>query len=406
MKIMTLTLLLDLDDTLIENDQNAFFAAFAKTMISSLSRHASAETLAAGFQSGVQAMFLNRDPALTLAEAFYQGMLAKVPGLDKNALQEDINNYYREVYPTLSAHTRQKPEAVRLVDWALSQGYRLAIATNPFFTYFAVQERLRWAGLPPEKYPFSLLTSNESFHFAKSPVYFAELMGRLGWPDEPVLMVGDDLNLDIIPSQAIGIPSYHIVGDGTDGTAGYAGPRGGIESVRPWLEETDFARLRAEPNSREAILATLLSTPATLSGLLAELPVENWTRRPFEDEWSITEIICHLRDVDAEVNLPRLRSFLQETNPFILGQSTDEWVEERAYDKQDGQQALKDLTRERKALVATLEALSPQSWQLRARHSIFGPTDLREMAGFIAEHDRVHIQQVFKTINQICVAEG
>lgn len=402
---MTLTLLLDLDGTLLDNDQNAFFAAFAQTWLAALSRHAEPGALSAGFQAGVRAMLLNRDPALTLSDAFYRAFLARVPGVAEPALRSDVEVYYREVYPSLEGNTRPRPSAVRLVDWAFSQGYQVAIATNPLFTHFAVQERLRWAGLPAEEYPFVLLSANESFHFAKSPAFYAELMGRLGWPDGPVLMAGDDLQLDVVPARALGLPVFHVIANGTDASSDGATQHGAIESLRPWLESTDLRGLSPELSSPEAILATLLSTPAALAGLLAEIPAEQWRRCPASNEWSLNEIVCHLRDVDSDVNLPRLRAFLQETNPFIIGQSTDDWVKERAYDSQDGRQALRDLTEERKALVATLEALSPQDWQLRARHSIFGPTDLREMAGFIAEHDRSHLQQVFKTIAQTAAPE-
>jgi hypothetical protein len=37
-------------------------------------------------------------------------------------------------------------------------------------------------------------------------------------------------------------------------------------------------------------------------------------------------------------------------------------------------------------------------WSRPARHAIFGPTTLQELAGFMAGHDRAHVQQVWKTI--------
>jgi hypothetical protein len=36
-----------------------------------------------------------------------------------------------------------------------------------------------------------------------------------------------------------------------------------------------------------------------------------------------------------------------------------------------------------------------------ARHAIFGPTHLKELVGINAGHDRLHLQQVKKTINII-----
>ena len=51
-----------------------------------------------------------------------------------------------------------------------------------------------------------------------------------------------------------------------------------------------------------------------------------WNQRPIKNEWSITEIICHLRDVDREVNIQRIQTVLDGSNPFIPGAVTDPWV--------------------------------------------------------------------------------
>ncbi|MEJ5225907.1 MAG: DinB family protein, partial [Anaerolineales bacterium] len=170
--------------------------------------------------------------------------------------------------------------------------------------------------------------------------------------------------------------------------------------LRVWLEAQDLSRFIMKLDQPEALLAILAATPAALSTLVRDIPLDQWVRCPTCDEWSLNEIACHLRDVDLEVNLPRLRTLLAETNPFISGKVTDDWVQERGYDRQDGRAALRELTEARKQLVSILGSLTPEDWQRTARHAIFGPTTLQELIGFTAEHDRVHIQQVLKTIAQ------
>jgi FMN phosphatase YigB (HAD superfamily) len=390
---MTLNLLLDLDGTLLDNDQNAFFAAFASTLIAFLTRYAPADQLARGMQRGVQAMFLNDDPTVTLADAFYREFLAEIPPADRAAVRAEVATYYREIYPGLAAKTRPRPQAVELVEWAFSEGYRVCVATNPFFTTPAVEQRLSWAGLPLGKYPFALVTANESFHFAKSPAFYGEVMARLGWPDEPVLMVGDDLHLDVIAARAAGLPVFHVLADGVEGAPGTANGTGQIEDLRAWLEGTDVSQLKFSPESPEAILATLRSTPAGLAGLVADLPRDEWTCGPETDQWGLTEIFCHLRDVDTEVNLPRVQAVLEETNPFIAGRETDQWAAQRGYRFQNGWEALHAFAESRRGLAAILSGVSPTDWERPARHSIFGPTDLRELAAISAEHDRSHVRQ-------------
>jgi hypothetical protein len=40
-------------------------------------------------------------------------------------------------------------------------------------------------------------------------------------------------------------------------------------------------------------------------------------------------------------------------------------------------------------------------WDRKARHAIFGPTDMEELVKFIVEHDKLHIRQTWSTINQL-----
>jgi hypothetical protein len=53
----------------------------------------------------------------------------------------------------------------------------------------------------------------------------------------------------------------------------------------------------------------------------------------------------------------------------------------------------------RLAMLEALKGMSEEEWSRRARHSIFGPTTLLEMIGFMATHDRIHIQQIWKLLH-------
>jgi hypothetical protein len=141
----------------------------------------------------------------------------------------------------------------------------------------------------------------------------------------------------------------------------------------------------------------LRSTPAALDTLCHQRIVD-LGKRPALDEWSAGEVLCHLRDVDHEVNLPRLFKVINERNPFLAGQDTDPWAEERQYCQQDGLRALEDFINARLDVLRLLEDLPAESWERRARHAIFGPTRLRELVNIIAGHDILHVQQVYKVL--------
>ncbi len=394
-----LTLLLDLDDTLLHSNMDSFIPAYFQGLSKALARQVAPEKMIPALTQGTQAMLANIDPALTLKEVFDAYFFPKL-GLDRAVLQAAIDRFYDEDFSALGSVTRPIPEAVRLVDWAFSKGYRVAIATNPIFPLKAVHHRLRWAGLPPEKYPFALVSSYETFHFTKEMVaFYPEVMAQLGWPEDPVVMVGDDVEREVKPTQAAGLPVYWVRKDGDPLDADAGVPQGSLASFRGWFKGVDKSSLHISLQASGAVVACLRSTPAALATLVSSLPAKSWSLKPQPGEWCLTEIVCHLRDVERDVHLPRLKKTLVEDNPFIPGEETDRWVDERRYARQDGPKALEEFLAARKETLSLLDGLQDE-WSRPTRHAIFGPTTLRELVGISAEHDRLHVQQVWKTLGR------
>jgi FMN phosphatase YigB (HAD superfamily) len=396
---MPITLLLDLDDTLLSTNMDVFIPAYFQALSRALADKVAPDVLLPALMGGTKAMLANTDPALTLQEVFDAHFFPRLD-MDRAALQPRIDEFYDEVFPRLGSLTSPIPEAICLVDWAFEQGYRVVIATNPLFPLKAIHHRLCWAGLPLENYPFALVTSYENMHFTKEMVaYYPEVLAQLGWPDDPAVMVGDDIAREVKPTQAAGLPVFWVRETGDIRAETVDVPQGPCESFRGWLEKTDSAALKFSFENPPALLANLRSTPAALATLTSSLPQEAWKRTSASGEWCLTEIICHLRDVEREVTLPRIRKVLAGENPFLVAEVTDAWVKERHCADQDGRQALIDFTLARKEALGLLDGLDAE-WSLPARHAIFGPTTLKELVGIAASHDRIHIQQVWKTIQE------
>ncbi len=397
---MTLTLLFDLDNTLLANQVGEFVPTYLQALAGYLSGLVEPGRLVSALMNATRKMSANLLPECTLEQVFDNAFYPSI-GFDKEALGQPIDQFYAEVFPTLRTMTRPKPEAVSLVDEAFRRGYRIAIATAPLFPLTAIQQRLDWAGLPVDRYRFAMVPSFESFHFAKpNPEYLAEIMARLGWPEGPVVMVGDELDNDIQMAQRTGLAAYWIKADSSlDHLEGCTAlGSGNLTGLLPWIDSLPPQSILPDYESRAAILATLRSTTAVINDLYSQVDATSWNQRPASGEWGLTEIICHLRDVDIEVNLPRLQLVIQETNPFVPGRDTDRLAEERQYIKQDGVQAMAHFKAARQKLISLLSGLEPDGWQRPARHAIFGPTRLQELANIIAGHDRLHIQQILQTI--------
>ena len=404
--IMSLTLLFDLDDTLLDTNLEAFVPAYFQALASHLADRISADNLVGALVQGLSLMNESIDPARTLQEVFESDFYTKL-GISKEELTDVIEEFYDDIFPTLRAHTRQRPEAVPLVEWALSCGFRVAIATDPLFPRKATYHRVRWAGLDPAQ--LELVSTFEQFHFSKThPAYFAEVLGLLGWPDGPVLVVGNDVQRDLMPAQRLGLKTYLVDGD----SASRLGPfdiaqgefvvgRGKLTDFRPWLESINLSTLEPSFESRASILGIMTSTPAILRSLSSSLTTEEWRHEPTRDDWAVNEIICHLRDTEIEIHQLQLDLMLAQASAFIPRPDTSVWANEREYLNVDGPTALADFTSTRLLNLNKLNNLDSEIWSRKARHAIFGPTNFLEVISFMADHDRMHIQQAWRTLKSL-----
>src|SRR3990172_4959193 len=331
---MIQALLVDLDDTLLENDLGKFIPAYFDLLAEELATFGPRDQILAALLAGTKAMLGNEDPERTLAQVFYVSF-ESATGADPLQVAVVLDHFYRETYRQLSTLTRRKDGASDFLRAAFSQGLAVAVATNPLMIRPAIEHRLRWAGAPSDEFGYALITDVETLHFAKPrPAYFAEALAYLGRLPSEAAMVGNDPNEDLEPAASLGMPTFHVTASPIDGFEGH--------------------------------LAAML-TKLRLVG-------EDGLRHPIaSDGLSPLQVVCHLRDVDREVNLPRLKVFLEKDDPFFSSVNTDNWIAERDYIHEAATAAVQGFIEARKAVTAALRDLSAAQWQRRARHSIFGP---------------------------------
>jgi len=395
---MTLTLLLDLDDTLLNTNIDVFVPAYFKALSKHLASRVAPDVLLPALISGTQLMNESEDFTRTLEEIFDAEFYPKL-GIPKNQLLEIIDEFYDEIFPTLGNFTSPRADVAPFMDWAFQQDYRIAIATDPIFPRKATQHRVRWAGLDPER--FELITTFEHFHFSKThPAYYAEVLGRMGWSDGPVLMVGNDMERDINPARRLGLATYHIDDAPASSSEPEAGFRGKLSDLRPWLESTDLSTLEPDFKSPQAIIAILSASPAVLRSISSTLSQAEWANEPTPSDWALTEIVCHLRDTEREIHHAQIKLF-DQTDPFIPRPDTSVWAKQRKYLNENGRDALMQFASARLETIALLKNVQADGWSRSARHAIFGPTNFMEVAGFMADHDRMHIQQAWKTLQGV-----
>jgi FMN phosphatase YigB (HAD superfamily) len=398
---LKLTVLIDLDDTLLSNDMDTFLKVYLKGLGTALSPFVPPEKMVPQLLSATSMMTKKTSPELLLEEVFDSNFYPHL-GFIKKDLTPTLRDFYRDEFPKIQTVTNQRQPAVKLMDKMIARDWDVVIATNPLFPQTAVIHRVIWAGLENYLPAIKIITSYENFHFSKpNPAYYAEILGQLGWPNQPAVMIGNSLSDDIIPAALLGLPVYWI-NEGAESLPApldECGKSGSLEDVFPWLEFIAAKGRTPETKDPKGLLAILSASPAAMESFCQSLSDSDWKKRPSENEWSPTEILCHLRDVDRDVNLVRLPLLLQENNPFLQAVDSDPWAVERSYQTQDGKQALSDFMYNRIKLLDMLSSLPADGWKIPARHAIFGPITLQELVGIIVSHDQAHLNQMFCTLN-------
>jgi FMN phosphatase YigB (HAD superfamily) len=404
---MILTLLVDLDDTLLGNKMETFIPAYLKALGTHLADIVAPGVMIESMLKATECMFSNTRIDRTLKETFDERFYPPL-GLKEAEVRPTIEKFYQSVFPVLEGKTQYLSKAVRFIQDALSQDYDIGIATNPVFPRTAIVQRLGWAGLSPDRYDFSLIPSFETFHFAKpNPAYFAEFLTQIGWPEGPIVMIGNDPDHDIKGSRLMGIPSFWIRGENSKYPEGLPKPTasGRIEEVHPWIQSQPEELLTPDLQGPDSLMAVLRGSPAGLTSRFSEISEREWNAQPEEGEWNLTEIACHLRDVEREINYPRIYKILEEENTFISGVDSDRWAIEREYFKQNGSKAFEDFILARKETLKLLDQVQEGDWAKGLRHAIFGPTDMREMVRIMTAHEILHDRQITRVMKLLFPSE-
>ena len=190
------TILFDLDGTLVPMDQDEFVKDYFSRIAKKMAPYGydSKQLLDATWQ-GTYAMIKNDGKRLN-EEVFYD-VYAKLLGecilKDKYLFDE----FYEQEFDEVKHSCGYNPKAAQTVHTLKEKGYRVALATNPFFPARATEWRISWAGLEPQD--FELVTNYENSSYCKPNLkYYQDVINRLGVTAEECLMVGNDVGDDMV----------------------------------------------------------------------------------------------------------------------------------------------------------------------------------------------------------------
>jgi FMN phosphatase YigB (HAD superfamily) len=201
--------LFDLDGTLLDLDLDSFLRGYFVALGSVASPHFPGVAFMPAVLASTRAM-QRPHPGRTNKQVFDVDFRERT-GIDLVRHHAVFDDFYRDVFPTLSDDYRPASGAREAIDAAKTLGLKIAIATQPIFPAAAIRHRLAWAGLADVE--FDAVTTYEKMRACKpQAAYFEQTARLIGCKPHECLMVGDDRDIDM-PAAAVGMRTFYVGSD-------------------------------------------------------------------------------------------------------------------------------------------------------------------------------------------------
>ncbi len=153
----------------------------------------------------------------------------------------------------------------------------------------------------------------------------------------------------------------------------------------------------------EQVLTLLTESPPRLAALNAGLAPAQLQTRPSPAEWSLNDILAHLRSC-ADMWGDCMRTILAEDRPTIRAVDPRTWIKQTDYPELEFRRSLRAFTAQRAELLAVLQPLPPESWLRAATVTGAGKPLQRTVlsyARWLAKHERSHVKHIARLVNTL-----
>ena len=143
-----------------------------------------------------------------------------------------------------------------------------------------------------------------------------------------------------------------------------------------------------------------------LPALLEGLDDESLRWKPPSGNWSILEIVCHLRDEEVEDFRTRVKLTLQDPTQAWPAIDPEGVAISRQYQNENLPSALARFLSERSDSVQWLRGLPATDWQQAYDHPKFGPIQAGEVLAAWVAHDHLHTRQIAKRLFEMSARDA
>jgi hypothetical protein len=141
----------------------------------------------------------------------------------------------------------------------------------------------------------------------------------------------------------------------------------------------------------------LSSMPDQLEQVFGKVPVTAWNWKPDSwegvpgEEFSALEHLCHVRDIEVDGYLVRIRRTLVEDRPVLVSLDGRALAIERKYEAEDPKEVLASFKKARAETVALLGTIGEPELARRAEFAEYGDVSLAGLLALLRSHDLQHL---------------
>ena len=158
----------------------------------------------------------------------------------------------------------------------------------------------------------------------------------------------------------------------------------------------------------DTILTILKETPPRLAKLTAGLAPAQLHNPPAAGEWSVREVLAHLRACNEVWGGYYIMTIIAQDHPTIKAINPRTWIKTTDYLEQEFQPSLRAFKKQRKKLLDVLEPLPPGDW-MRTNTLLGAGKPLQQTlishADGLARHERAHMKQIKRTIDMLTASK-
>jgi hypothetical protein len=155
------------------------------------------------------------------------------------------------------------------------------------------------------------------------------------------------------------------------------------------------------PLTIDQILTQLKEQPEAIGELTAGLPQARLHRPPIHGEWSVNDVLAHLRSC-ADMWGKYIATIIAEDRPTIRAVNPTTWIKSTNYPEMEFAPSFRAFAKQRAELLALMRPLPEAAWSRCATVTGAGKPRERtvlEYARWLANHERSHVKHIARIVS-------